>query len=61
MRCLSSSLHWLPMISFFFATSLFAQVVQDQKWPTYEQNDLGITYSAAATTFKVWAPLAKQA
>lgn len=61
MRCLSSSFHWLPMISFFFATSLSAQVVQDQKWPTYEQSDLGITYSAAATTFKVWAPLAKQA
>ena len=27
---------------------------------SYPQNDLGITYTKAATTFKVWSPVAKE-
>lgn len=33
---------------------------KDEKYPIYSENDLGYTYTAECTTFKVWAPSAEQ-
>jgi pullulanase len=38
---------------------LLAQFMNAQDYPAYNGNDLGLTYTPASSTFKVWSPLAK--
>jgi len=42
------------------ATFAFAQD-QTSNYPTYKGNDLGLSYSSKASTFKIWAPTATAA
>lgn len=47
-----------------FLTQLFSGKAQKEdygKYPVYNGNDLGLTYSKAKSVFKIWAPSARQA
>ena len=35
------------------------QQLSFNKYPVYAGNDLGVSYSSAATVFKIWSPLAE--
>lgn len=46
-----------------FLTQLFSgktQVTDFSKYPAYNRNDLGLTYSATESWFRIWAPVARQ-
>ena len=47
----------------FFLIGLFSFIkmqakAQQNTYPTYTGNDLGLTYSKAASSFRIWAPTA---
>lgn len=61
MRCLSFLFSILLLITSVLVNSIWAQAPAFEQWPVYARNDLGISYSPGATTFKIWAPLAQAA
>lgn len=61
MRCLSFLLSTLPLITAFHCIPSWGQASPNEPWPVYVQKDLGVSYSASVSTFKVWAPLAQAA
>ncbi|MEY3348351.1 MAG: hypothetical protein RLY46_390, partial [Bacteroidota bacterium] len=46
------------MINSFFG---FSQFFNPEKYPVYQGTDLGLTYSPASSTFKIWSPTAEKA
>ena len=47
------------LIAFLLPTMMIQNELDAQNLPIYSGNDLGVTYSAAKTIFKVWAPSAQ--
>ncbi len=46
------------MLNGFFG---FSQFFSPEKYPAYTGNDLGLTYTKLASTFKIWSPTAEKA
>lgn len=61
MRCLSFLHSILLLITTLLGNTIWGQVPASVSWPVYVQQDLGVSYSAFVSTFKVWAPLAQAA
>ena len=53
--------HACVVLLLFYTLKLSAQMQQlsFNKYPVYAGNDLGVSYSSAATVFKIWSPLAE--
>lgn len=39
----------------------YSQFLSAEKYPTYTGSDLGLTYSPASSTFRIWSPVAEKA
>lgn len=39
----------------------FSQFFNTENYPVYEGGDLGLTYAASASTFRIWSPIAEKA
>ncbi len=44
----------------FFSFMIMKVKAQENTYPTYTGNDLGLTYSKAASSFRIWAPTASR-
>ncbi len=56
LRCL------LPLLLISFSLNLRAQTdTSALRYPIYDGNDLGLTYTAMGSAFRIWSPLATQA
>ena len=61
MRCLSFLFSAMLLINSLLVNIVWGQAPAKVQWPVYSQKDLGVSFSPAVTTFKIWAPLAKAA
>ncbi len=50
----------LFLFIFFIAQSGYSQKIDYNSYPVYERNDLGLTYSANRSIFRIWSPPASE-
>jgi len=50
----------LMVFLFLFSMELEAQPIEMTRFPVYEGNDLGLSYSKDSSSFRVWAPTAEK-
>lgn len=50
------------IISFFILNAMlgFSQFFSTEKYPVYEGNDLGLSYTPSMSAFRIWSPVAEK-